>query len=446
MKRILPIILAVIAIAIVGCETNTTSTTRSGVARLTAFSFSSNDAYPGLAEASFTVEERLDTGLVYNPDSIRFGTPLDSVVPRFTFAATPGSATMQTPDTTIVLSGTDTINFTQGPIYLSVTSANGENTKVYEIRATVHTVDPDLFQWERLTERIYPADNSEQQVLLLGDRFVLIKDNGWTISCYTSTDAIQWSTEQRPTGLPDDCYVRSIISDNTTLYYASGTTLYTSTDALTWTATDYTDSGFTFRAMLLAWNNTVWAVGEQDGRTVLLTMQDGRMTPTDLYPATDFPVSDFAAVAFASASQRERAMILGGYAADGTSLNTRWNLEYSPTITSHGGYRMQDFSIDRPAFDGLTGVSVVWYNNQLYMFGGVDEDMQYIGRDILVSTDEGLTWTAADSAKNYLPETYTARQKQSVLMRDNYIYIFGGESQTVTYSDVYRGKLNSIDW
>ena len=80
------------------------------------------------------------------------------------------------------------------------------------------------------------------------------------------------------------------------------------------------------------------------------------------------------------------------------------------------------------------------------MFGGVDADMQYLGRDILVSNDEGLTWTAADSVKNSLPDVYNARQKQSVLVRDNAIYVFGGEQQDRTFSDVYRGKLNSIDW
>jgi hypothetical protein len=67
---------------------------------------------PGLAQAVFTVEERLDTGLVWNKDSMLYGTRLDKVRPRFTFAATPSSAFLTFPDTTVVLTGYDTLDFT----------------------------------------------------------------------------------------------------------------------------------------------------------------------------------------------------------------------------------------------------------------------------------------------------------------------------------------------
>ena len=48
--------------------------------------------------------------------------------------------------------------------------------------------------------------------------------------------------------------------------------------------------------------------------------------------------------------------------------------------------------------------------------------------------------------KNQLPEVYQARQKQTAIVRGNDIYLFGGQDQTSSYSDVYRGRLNSIDW
>lgn len=440
MKRFLPLI-GLILIGLAGCDDKTSTTTKSSVAQLTAFSFTANSKYPGLAAASFKVEERLDTGLVHNLDSIMYGTPLDSVVPKFTFAATPGSAVMQTPDTTIVLGGSDTINFEKQPLYLTVKSQDGKNTKVYELRAYVHQVDPDLYHWEQLCPQVL-TDNSEQRVVALGNRFVLVSNNGFRTSAYISADGITWSDRQTPSGLPDGCHVRRIISDGSTLYYADSLTLYTSADALSWTAFDYTGSGFCIRNMLMTWNDTVWAIVEDSQGLVLAKMQDNTLKPTALRPRSDFPVSDFATVCFENAAGRARAMVVGGRAKSGAVLNSRWNLEFSPVV----GYRMQNFSIDRPAFADLTGASVIWYNHQLLMFGGVDADMQYLGRDILVSNDEGLTWTAADSAKNFLPDVYNARQKQSVLVRDNAIYVFGGEQQDRTFSDVYRGKLNSIDW
>ena len=67
-------------------------------------------------------------------------------------------------------------------------------------------------------------------------------------------------------------------------------------------------------------------------------------------------------------------------------------------------------------------------------------------RIILISNDEGLTWTKADTAKNQLPAVYQARQKQNAIVRDNNIYLFGGQDTETTHSDVYKGRLNSIDW
>ena len=107
---------------------------------------------------------------------------------------------------------------------------------------------------------------------------------------------------------------------------------------------------------------------------------------------------------------------------------------------------MEEFSISRPSFKSLTGVTIVEYDEELMMFGGVDDKVQYFGRDIYISDDEGLTWVKADTTKNSLPAVYQARQKQTAIVRDDYIYLFGGQDATKTHSDVYRGRLTSINW
>ena len=442
MKRIFYIGTVFCLLFLMSCESSTTTTTTSSVARLTAFYFANNDSMPGLGKAVFTIEERLDTGLVWNKDSMLFGTKLDTVIPKFTFAATPGAAFLTMPDTTVALTGYDTLNFSKSPIYLTVRSSDKTTTKVYEIQARVHQVNPDLYEWTRLTESIYPSDDSEQRVVELGGAFVMISSNGFEIHSYRSGDGASWTNNPAPTGLPAGTKVRQIISDGTTLYYGQENAVYTSTDAVTWTAHDVPYQVVT---MLMYWNERVWALADNEGYE-LATFADGVLTLSGIRPASEFPVSDFASVCFASPSGRERAMIIGGFAENGKSLNSRWNIEYSEYPQPEGTYRLEEFSIDRPKFTSLTGISVIWYNDQLQLFGGVDENMRYFGRDILLSQNEGLTWTKADTTCNQLPEVYQARQKQTAIVRDNYIYLFGGQDKTQTYSDVYRGKLNSIDW
>ena len=80
-----------------------------------------------------------------------------------------------------------------------------------------------------------------------------------------------------PTGLPSATRVRSIISDNSMLYYADDSLLYTSTDALTWQQTSYAGSGFSLKTMLMAWNETVWALAEDNEGLLLANMQGGRL-------------------------------------------------------------------------------------------------------------------------------------------------------------------------
>ena len=399
---------------------------------------------PGLASAVFTIDERIDTGLVYNKDSILYGTSLERVVPKFTFQVAVGSAQLKMPDTTLVLTGSDTLNFEKLPIYLTITSTDGTNTKVYEIRPTVHQGDPDLFVWTRLTDTIqgYPNDESEQRVVELKDEFILIANNGFQNRVYSSADGANWTGPSTPSGLPAACRVRQIISDGTTLYYAEATDLYTSTDAVNWTKQTMQ---YEMKTMLLYWNDLPWVLVDKEGPELAFFAADS-LNLTGLRPSQDFPVSDFASVNFNSPSGRERAMIIGGFAENGKSLNTRWNLEYSTHITDNKGYRLREFSIDQPNFSTMTGVSVVFYDDRLMLFGGVDANQTYFGRDILISEDEGITWTQADTAKNQLPEVYTARQKQTAIVRNSYIYLFGGQNAQRTFCDVYRGKLNSIDW
>lgn len=443
MKHFLYILVSLATITLCACKTKSGSnSSTSSVAKLSAFGFAKNDSMPGLAAAVFTIDERIDTGLVWNKDSILYGTSLERVVPKFTFAATPSAAWINLADTICYLTGYDTLDFTKLPIYLSVRSYDRTTTKVYEIRPTVHQVDPDLYTWEQLTKSIYGQDDSEQRALPLNDLFVLIKSNGFALHVYQSADGISWTDQGEPTGLPAGTKVRQMISDRSHLYYAQDDKIYTSLDAVTWTALD---AAYPVITMLLYWNDRAWALVENEGYELAYVDAD-TLALSGLRPNGDFPISEFASVCFQSASLRERAMIIGGFAENGKSLNTRWNLEFSAHPSPKGTYRMEEFSIDRPAFKSLTGISVIWYNNQLLLFGGVDENMNYYGRDILISTDEGLNWNLADTTKNQLPEVYQARQKQTAIVRDGYIYLFGGEDAATTYSDVYRGRLNSIDW
>ncbi len=447
MKHFLGYIILIFTVSVLfSCNKTTSTIVPSNIAKLKTFYLTGPDSVTGLTSAVFTIEEGIDTGMVTTgKDSMPYGTSLEKIVPRFTCEATPGSVTLFLGDTTVTLGGNDTLDFTKSPIVLKIISSDLTTTKYYHIVPTVHSVDPDLYQWETLSTAMYPVEDEEQQAVLLGDKFLLYCNNGFANRLFTSGDAATW-TQGTLNGLPDVCRVKGILCDGKKLYYAQSETLYTSEDGATWTAKDYKGKDFTMETMLMTFNDTVWLI-LRDTLTnglVLGQINADTVRRTGFELDEDFPVSGFATVEFESLSERKRAAVIGGYARSGACTNSRWNFEYASTIK--GGYNIVNYSIEQPDFTTLTGVSVIWYKKQLMMFGGVNKDMVFRKDNIMVSKDEGYTWQAADTSKCKLPETYTPRQKQSVLVKDNNIYVIGGQNQQETFVDAYKGRLNSIDW
>ena len=445
-------ILLLLVVILVGCNKETPVET-SSEARVNTFTFYRDTLNLGLTDVTYKIDHSGDTGRIYCNDSLRFGTRLDSVVPYVTYKATPGSATFHLPDTTIASTGADTMNFSQSPIYLQVISSDLTTEQWYKFDINVHQANPDLYVWKRLTERIFAPQSCETKAFFVHGSLSLLVNNGLSTSLYHSSDGTRWTrTASQITSLPVPCRVREIIQHNDTLYYLEDGFLYRSTDMLTWTKTDFSHAATRPITMLLSYHDHPWCVAQDTANQQLLlaTIQTDDINPQTLiagttngYLPSTFPIGEFAALSFDSSSERPRAIIVGGHTADGQVVNDRWSLEY----VAESGYRLKNFSISQPTFESLTGISIIQYDNHLMMFGGINNDLTWRS-DILYSDDEGMNWYVPDTANNQLPSTYTAeRYNQSVLVDtlDN-IYIIGGQSNTQSFSDVYRGFLNSAKW
>ena len=446
-------IIALIAVLFIACDNGEEVINLSTENRVNSFTFYEDTLNPGLTEATFKIEHRdlPDTGRIYSLDSLRFGTCLDSVKPYATYKITPSSAIYYTPDTTLVSTGADTLNFSRGPIYLFVQAADTAYKRWYRIDIHVHTADPNLYVWEKIKDEIFAPQNCETKAFYSNGMISLFVNNGFSTTIYQSTDGATWKQAGSPTGLPTPCQVRDILKMGDTWYYIANNKLYTSTDLFQWSETDFSGRDYSLVNMLVEFDSQAWCI-LQDNNTQDLLL--GVVNGTDIQPADSvyglqgnilpktFPVSDFAALPFQSTSERPRAMIVGGRTIDGTPVNTRWNLEFEASA----GYRMVDFSIEQPSFNTLTGASIIQYNNHLVMFGGIDNDLEWRS-DILYSDDEGMNWYLPDSAQNKLPDSYTSRQNSSIIVDEQQnIYIIGGQSLATSYSDVYRGYLNELKW
>ena len=275
---------------------------------------------------------------------------------------------------------------------------------------------------------------------MLNDTIYLFASNGLQSKALRSTEGVTWEATEVPFA---DFDVQNTVVHNGKIYclHEGQLKAYTAGDGWKNVATDNS-----IERLVCSFNGKMWAIqNEGAGGEYSLVTSAGEGTDWEkqMSMPQDFPVSDFSVITFLSPTGRQRAMIVGGYNKSGTSLNTRWNVEYDKTR----GYRWENFSIEQPNFKALTGVSIVYYDKHFFMFGGVDADNNIGEYNILESYDEGMNWSVPDTAHNSMPNTYKARAHQSaVVSSQNYIYIIGGKSRTEVFTDVFRGQLNSINW
>ena len=182
---------------LVACENQSEEVNLSSETRVSAFTFYTDTANPGLTEAVFKIEHKSwpDTGRIYSVDSLRYGTCLDSVVPHVTYMITPSTALFVTPDTVMISTGSDTLNFSRPPLNLMVQAADTLYKRCYRIDIDVHQADPDLYVWKQMTPQLFaPAAAPEHCYMkaIYSDGLIhLLVNNGFNTQLYQRYGA-QW--------------------------------------------------------------------------------------------------------------------------------------------------------------------------------------------------------------------------------------------------------------
>lgn len=441
-----------LCLLLVSCNKNTPAGITYDVTDATVanFYFAANDSFPGLAKAVFIVDDRVDTGLIHmqDKDSMQFGTSLEKVVPRLIFNSVPAAAIYYTGDTSMVMTGYDTLNFTRTPLYVRVYANDRKHEKWYRIEPRVHQIDPFVYRWTTLSSGIPSALPAEQQGFLLNDQVYFFRNEDARTMLYryapsSATPVTPLSAEV--SGLPADCHVQRLVWDETSQRFCYGDSLgfYTSEDGISFSATEYptfVPSDYTLRTLLMAFDGNVWAVVQDASSRSYLAYGAVSALPMQILCelTADFPLSDFAVSIFVGAGNREHALIAGGYNAQGRMLNTIWSFE-----SYNDSYRM--VNVAGPEMTPFAGAAVVWYGNRLLTFGGTDKYGNLL-ESVRYSESEGMHWLEADSTWHILPAAFGARKRISVLTDGEYLYLLGGQSATHCFTDLYQGRLNSINW
>ncbi len=421
------------------CLTTQDPAALSSDASVTSLTFSKMDSIHYLETASFSLVDNL----IVNLDSLPYKTRIDSVYPNFKFAST-GAAFLVNiaKNDSIQLTGKDTVDFTNN-YRLRNYAADLVAYKDYFIKVNVHQVEPELYNWRKLTESLASANN--QKMIARNDSLHYFTNDGTTTLLTSSVNGSSWTSPIIVSGLPASVAFSDIIINGGKFFLTQNNEkIYSSYNGIIWTSNSLVN--YTFKSLLFSLNDSLHAILQSkiDDKIRFSSSKNGLTwitKSTDVIP-TNFPTSDFTALSFKSRSGKPKAIVIGGMSATNVVLKTNWS-------TEDGSYWL-DFSRLNHSLDTLAlGSALISYDSKLLLFGKkVDGSNHY-----KVSVDEGLTWQIPSKTLNYIPVDYqTLIEKSAAVIDDktnpvvtdkaNRIFIIGKKTSGSTVSDVWTGKLN----
>lgn len=471
---------------------NSIDTSDQSACMIKSFSLDANDAIlANLDTVFFSID--LNSGIVFNADSLPLGTRIDSLGVTMTTSSVskaeiimPGSNGQ---DTTVnyldnTASTGKAINFSRGYVTVHLESANTLATRDYRVYVNVHKMKPDSLAWGETAYSRFPTSLSNPTALKA------VKFKGYAV-CFASDGAgnATRAVSSNPglndwqivsVNMPATLDVNTLTATEDALYAIDGGILSKSTDeGVTWVST-----GTPMSHIYCAFNESIIGVDRHsDNKFYYAT-----------YPATtQTRIPDNAPVAGTGSpltfstewSSNPMVFVLGGTTASGENVGSMWAYDGSQWAeVSQRGI---------PAVSGVTMFPYFFFTVQddwkvteksvLLAFGGRQDDGT-LSRPTYISYDLGINWDKAGYLMQ-LPEdvpslagaqalvfekTLTSSRAAGVwtpvelprmsgwLAVDNeseiapitswdcpYIYLFGGVTESGSVNkNVWRGVINRL--
>jgi hypothetical protein len=442
----------ILALAVIGCLTGCIGGDDSEEyplddAELIAFSLSS-DSVPQLDSIHFTIDQV--NGLIYNHDSLRFGTEIKwAVKVNYSNAYSTTSLQVAREDTTIWIASGDTLDVMKPFTFINF-SYNGSKSKYYTFKLNIHQIDPDSTQYFRIAsgENLAFLRNDDFRAVVFGDRYWIFTRDGETVRTMVSDDVVSWQAAAAGT-LPTDVRLRDIKVCNGQLYTstASGKLLTTADPSGVWTEVDVPHTVRALTGYLFSGSEP--PASQQTGLGLLFDIygqtffgfhpESGGWIVGEAVP-DGFPTSEFESFS-SEYVKKGRITVIDGRDANNEPLNTVWS-------TQNGLYWAK-LSGNRADFPVTYSPNTFYYAGEYRLMNGMIKDTGY-NRDMLYSTDGGVTW-ATKVEKTALPDDYIGRWSAQVVVSPDgtTFYVIGGKTYTEApetdyLPEIWKCYLNSM--
>lgn len=401
-------------------EGSTSSTIVSEEAVITNF-YLYDDSIKGISDYVFLIDN--DSMLIYNYDSIDYGTRIDSLG----FVITPRFHAVYINDTLDFYSMSSVVlDFTK-EVKITVVASDEKTSADYRVRVNVHTVDPDTFIWKGIKSEVFAGYAQTEKALWFNGKlmYFAVVDNDLVVN--ESVDGVAWSALASDLDIDfASADLNYLVGTEDFIYYFTDGELYKSADGVTWTSEVIT--GIAVEHLLFAMNGKIFGVTEENR---IARLDDGMWTDLGRLPSA-FPVKGAAMMVAPAPSGKERVFVVGGVDASGRLLSSIWS--------SEDGTYWSDMSGGKEMFSPRAYAAMAQYGGGLMLFGGVGSDDVVVKDAQLYSKDFGLNW-GEPKAKSVIGDMYLPRYGHSaVVTPTGYIYLIGGRaSSELSVNDVWMG-------
>lgn len=414
----------------------------SSIVAVKQFYLQANDSVMrNLDSVFFSID--LNTGVIFNADSLPKGTQVNRLIPSITFANTMTKADITYTkdndlDTTInyLENPEDSIDFTH-PVRLDVKAADGVSEFSYLIKVNVHNQTPDSLVWDRLSSSTLPAMFSgpvaQKTIKRTSGIYSLIEEyNGeYTLSYSTDINEGIWQKNNIIFGFTPVVETFTSTEDCFWILSKEGM-LYSSNDGENWT-----DTGEKWINILGAYGNNILGICEKEDyfyHTIYPYKEGFIETPM----SSDFPVSGFSHMGIIESewADSDYALIAGGVTLEGDLSSKVWAFDgntwaiindsdipalETPMMARYIVFRDTPYLFTKRALD-------VWL-----LFGGVDENNN-MNRIVYLSYDNGVTWQKASDLMQ-LPRPVPSLKSADVIVE--------GYDMSADLSDAWKQEENT---
>lgn len=399
---------------------------------------SDTDILPNLDKIFFTID--LDKALIYNADSLPYGTDISGLAIKATFNnASSVLVYYESGGTTqrynYLYDATTKIDFSEsenGGVKMNVVAADGYSMREYQIKVNVHKVVADTLYWQKLETNSLPsatAGSKSAKCIKIDDRYCLFYKNAEGKSkMVSSTDMNTWSNEIDISIIPpstDYTVWRSLVLAENTLFVSNGGVLYSCNDFSTFTFTESTlisPNNMLIYGMIGALNNKLLAVTNHSSgilKHITIDISDGSYTESDL--PDNFPIAGFSSpIILTSQWGSPQLVIAGGRTAEGKLTNAIWGFDGNSwailnNLDSGGSGAPITPRMGATLFTYYTSVYDEDYDLHkttltYFLFGGWDGTR--MTKDLFYTTNLGGTWSAVgEDSPMLLPEEILPRME-----------------------------------